>query len=418
MKHLIHTPEGVRDIFGAECDKKRYLERRIEKLFRSYGYQSIETPTFEFIDVFRTEIGTAPSNELYKFFDRAGNTLVLRPDFTPSIARAAAMYFQDENMPLRFCYRGSVFNNSVRYRGQLKESTQMGVELLNEDNAETDAEIIALMVSVMKRAGLHEYQISVGEAGYFNALVEEAQMSREDSEELRQLLMIRNRFGAEELIERLSLSGKVKDALLALPDLFGEEDVLERAAEITDNPKARAAVERMKRMYKILGEYECRDSISFDFSMVSAYGYYTGIIAQGYTYGTGDAVIKGGRYDRMLESFGKKAPAVGFVTEIDALLNAIERQGIRLPVDDIKTMILYSPGQGSKAIRLTHLLRSGGNDVACIGFREDKTPQDYVNYGKRNQFARILWFRTGQEVCEIDMKTGAVSQTDANRYLD
>ncbi|MGN0361380.1 MAG: ATP phosphoribosyltransferase regulatory subunit, partial [Bilifractor sp.] len=90
MKKRMHTPEGVRDIFGRECDRKRFLERQIEKLYRSYGYQSIETPGFEFFEVFSKEVGTTPSRDLYKFFDRDGNTLVLRPDFTPSVATARA----------------------------------------------------------------------------------------------------------------------------------------------------------------------------------------------------------------------------------------------------------------------------------------------------------------------------------------
>ena len=139
MKRLIHTPEGVRDIFGQECDKKRYLQRQIEKLLRSYGYQSIETPSFEFFDVFSKEVGTIASKNLYKFFDREGNTLVLRPDFTPSIARAAAMYFAEEQMPIRLCYEGSVFINNSSYQGRLKETTQMGVEFLNEDTPQADA---------------------------------------------------------------------------------------------------------------------------------------------------------------------------------------------------------------------------------------------------------------------------------------
>ena len=144
MKHLIHTPEGVRDIFGRECDKKRYLERKIEKKFRGFGYQSIETPSFEFFDVFSKEVGTIPSANLYKFFDREGNTLVLRPDFTPSVARAAAMYFSEEKDPLRLCYHGNVYRNNSSYQGRLYECTQMGVEFLNEDSPEADAEVIAL----------------------------------------------------------------------------------------------------------------------------------------------------------------------------------------------------------------------------------------------------------------------------------
>ena len=99
MDRLIHTPEGVRDVYNQECTKKLYLENQIEQVFHAFGYQDIETPTFEFFDVFGREVGTTPSRELYKFFDRDGNTLVLRPDFTPSIARAASMYFMEETMP-------------------------------------------------------------------------------------------------------------------------------------------------------------------------------------------------------------------------------------------------------------------------------------------------------------------------------
>ena len=95
MDRLIHTPEGVRDVYNQECTKKLYLENQIEQVFHAFGYQDIETPTFEFFDVFGREVGTTPSRELYKFFDRDGNTLVLRPDFTPSIARAASMYFME-----------------------------------------------------------------------------------------------------------------------------------------------------------------------------------------------------------------------------------------------------------------------------------------------------------------------------------
>lgn len=83
MDRLIHTPEGVRDVYNQECTKKLYLENQIEQVFHAFGYQDIETPTFEFFDVFGREVGTTPSRELYKFFDRDGNTLVLRPDFTP-----------------------------------------------------------------------------------------------------------------------------------------------------------------------------------------------------------------------------------------------------------------------------------------------------------------------------------------------
>ena len=82
MEKLLHTPEGVRDIYNVECGKKLALENRLKKTLHLFGYHDIQTPTFEYFDVFRKEIGTIPSKDLYKFFDKEGNTLVLRPYLT------------------------------------------------------------------------------------------------------------------------------------------------------------------------------------------------------------------------------------------------------------------------------------------------------------------------------------------------
>ena len=88
MQRIFHTPEGVRDIYNGECSQKHHLQAEIYKVFHSYGYEEIETPGIEYFEVFSSEVGTVPSKDLYKFFDREGNTLVLRPDFTTSVARA------------------------------------------------------------------------------------------------------------------------------------------------------------------------------------------------------------------------------------------------------------------------------------------------------------------------------------------
>ena len=90
MKQLLHTPEGVRDIYDGECARRREIEDRIRKVFKQFGYFDIQTPTFEFFDIFSKERGSVASREMYKFFDRDGNTLVLRPYMTPPIARCAA----------------------------------------------------------------------------------------------------------------------------------------------------------------------------------------------------------------------------------------------------------------------------------------------------------------------------------------
>ena len=115
QSRMIHTPEGFRDLYGAEGRERLELMNRLHDVFRDYGYEDIDPPAVEYFDVFGSDIGTTPSNELYKFFDRDGNTLVLRPDFTPAVARAVAMHFPAENMPYRLCYQGKTYVNYKEY---------------------------------------------------------------------------------------------------------------------------------------------------------------------------------------------------------------------------------------------------------------------------------------------------------------
>ena len=162
MQRIFHTPEGVRDIYNGECSQKRKVQEKIHRVFHQYGYEDIETPTFEYFEVFSREVGTIPSRELYKFFDREGNTLVLRPDFTPSVSRACATYFNPDEEPVSLCYTGNTFINNSSYRGRLKETTQMGVEHIGDESADADAELLAMTVECLLAAGLTEFQVSVG----------------------------------------------------------------------------------------------------------------------------------------------------------------------------------------------------------------------------------------------------------------
>ena len=417
MKKFIHTPEGVRDTYGKECARKRVLERQIESLFHTYGYQHIETPSFEFFDVFGKEVGTVSSRNLYKFFDRDGNTLALRPDFTPSIARAASMYFSEETMPIRLCYQGSVFINNSSYQGRLKESTQMGVEFLNETSPEADAELVAMAVSVMRKANFQEFQVSIGHAGFFNALADEAGLSAEQRHELKELLIIKNRFGAQELVEKFRLKGNLARAIEKIPELIGDREMLEEAAKLASNPRALEALNRLKQIRELLEAYGCEKYVVFDLGMLSPYEYYTGIIFQAFTYGTGDAVIKGGRYDNLLARYGKAAPAVGFTTEVDALLGALERQHIGVDVEDTMTMVLYPARLEKLALRFAAAHREKGMDMACVRFEQGKMLEDYRLYGLRNQFGGIIYFRSENEVYALNLSAGQTEQVDMSPYL-
>lgn len=219
-KQILHTPEGVRDIYNGECRRKQYIQETLHQVLTGYGYEDIQTPTFEYFDVFSREVGTVPSRELYKFFDREGNTLVLRPDVTPSIARAVAKYFAPEDMPVRLCYMANTFINSSDFQGRLKETTQIGAELIGDGSAEADAELLALVVESLLKTGLKEFQVSVGHADFFKSLLKEADLPEEMELELREFISNKNMFGVRELLDAAELSEQLKEALVKVPDLL------------------------------------------------------------------------------------------------------------------------------------------------------------------------------------------------------
>ena len=244
---MLHTPDGVRDIYNGECKQKLLLQDRLHAVLERYGYRDIQTPTFEFFNIFGKEIGTTPSRDLYKFFDKDGETLVLRPDFTPSIARSAVKYFSEDDIPVKLCYMGNTFINSSSYQGRLKETTQCGVELIGDGTVAADAEILAMVVDSLKASGLKEFQISVGHASFFAGLVQSAGLNEEEIHELRELLNNKNFFGVEEFLETLDLNENLKKLFELLGSFETKEeenitfdDASEHvdgyAAFITENP--------------------------------------------------------------------------------------------------------------------------------------------------------------------------------------
>ena len=325
-KSLLHTPDGVRDIYGSECYKKIELQKRIGTVFLQYGYQRIQTPTFEFFDIFNQERGTVPSKEMYKFFDRENHTLVLRPDITPSIARCVAKYYGKEEKPIRLCYEGNTFLNQGNYQGKLREVTQAGAELIQEDSDYGDAEVIAMTIDACLAAGLLEFQVEIGHVDFFKGLMEQCHLSKEEEEKIRLFIENKNFLSLETYLQSLSIPKEIKEVLLQFETLYGGVEVLEKALGFAKEERSIKAIQRLMKVNELLRVYGVDHYVSYDLGMLNLYNYYTGITFQGYTYGTGEPIVKGGRYNELLKQFGKDAPSVGFAFRIDELLAALERQ--------------------------------------------------------------------------------------------
>ena len=245
---LLHTPEGVRDIYNSECKKRLKVMDKIHHVLELYGYQDIDTPSFEYFDIFNMDKGSAPSNEMYKFFDRNNNTLVLRPDMTPSIARCVAKYYAEDSLPIRLCYQGNTFTNAHQHQGKLNEFTQIGCEFINDDSSAADAEIIACVISCLLEVGLNEFMIEIGEVDYFKGIIAEAGLDKAVEDKIKEYIQLKNFFGLSEFVSGLDISDNMKKAISEFNLLFGGLEMLEHASTLVNNKQSLDAIDRMKKV--------------------------------------------------------------------------------------------------------------------------------------------------------------------------
>ena len=363
-KVLLHTPDGVRDIYGSECSDRLLITEKIHEKMKSFGYEDIDTPTFEFFDVFAEEINASDARELYKFFDKEGNTLVLRPDFTPSIARCASKVMLEDGKPVRVVYQGKSFLNTSNLQGKLKENSNIGVELFNDDSVYADAEMIALLIQTLKASGLTDFQVSIGDADYYKGICEVAGIDEDTEALIREQIVQKNYFSAESIMTERGIPDKYKNLLVKVSEFIGSDEALDLAEKEVTNERSLYAIARLKRLYQVLKEYECNQYVSFDLGMLSKFNYYTGVIFSAYTYGVGDAIAKGGRYDSLLGKYGKDAPAIGFVIILDDLMSALYRQNIEIEHQEPVVILEYDEESFLTQLSEAAALRKGGTKVA------------------------------------------------------
>ena len=373
MNNLLHTPDGVRDIYDKDYLLKFKTENMISEVFHEAGYKDIKTPTLEYYDVFGDEVGTTPRNNLFKFDDRNGDTVVLRPDFTPSIARCAAKYFMENDETLRFTYKGDTFSQTASLQGKLVETTQMGVELIGENEVWADAEVLNLSIKALLATGLNHFNVTIGNIEYFKGLCEELGFDEETELALRDLITNKNFFGARKYLEDIKAEETVIEKICKLDMLIGGKNVLNEAEKLTTNPRSKAAISHLRELSLMLEKKGYGEYIYFDLSMLNKYMYYTGVVFKAYTYGVGDCILKGGRYDNLLGKFGKEAPAIGFVIMIDDLISALSSP----KASEKSEYLTFALTKGRRAKKTLELLEQLG--ITCDEMKEDTRKLIFVN---------------------------------------
>ncbi|AFV11111.1 histidyl-tRNA ligase HisZ [Thermacetogenium phaeum DSM 12270] len=322
---MVLMPGGVRDLLPGEARRKRELENRLIGLFRSWGYQEVVTPTFEYYDVLAPALGKLLPDQLYRFIDEQGRIMVLRPDMTTPIARMMSTRLQGRELPQRYCYAANVFRRE-NHAGRQREFFQAGVELLGAGGPAADAEVISLAAAALELAGIKDFRVAVGHVEVLAGVLRGAGFSEAEQEQAKIALGSKDLVAWERLVLKSLLPQDRKKVLASLPYRNGGIEVLERVRDLIKDESARASLESLSRVWESLADFGFQGRAGIDLTLLRGLEYYTGIVFECYAAGVGYPLCGGGRYDCLLSKFGPSLPATGFALVIDRLLAALERQ--------------------------------------------------------------------------------------------
>ncbi len=401
-------PRGVADYFGGPAQRRRQFETDLRSLTRTWGYAEIIPPIFEYAETLTTEMSGQLAEDLYRFFDRDGRLLALRPDLTIPTARIIGSKLYDQPLPQRYFYAGPVFRTQEPRAGRQREFWQAGVELIGAASPDADAEVLALAALALQSLGLGDFRFSLGHLGYFHGLIAHLQLDADAVARLQNALDRKSHNDVLALINAWQLTAADRDAVSGLLDLFGPQGdgVLARARALARNQQMLDAVDRLAAVEERLQLFGVKEFFDIDLADVRAMDYYTGITFKAYTPGIGFSVVNGGRYDNLVNEFGPNLPAVGCAFYIDRLLLAQTRQS-GPPADPVPDLLIF-PCECGQHVSLAQMARAAGLSAAiALG------PEDPVRFPLRVRCrcdgAVELEDDGGTRILPIDDWLGAIS---------
>jgi ATP phosphoribosyltransferase regulatory subunit len=311
MKWLL--PEYVEDVLPAEAMRIEKLRRRILDLFFKRKYELVMPPLLEFTDSLLTGTGRDLELRTFKVVDQySGKTMGVRADITPQVARIDAHLLNRKGVT-RLCYCGSVLHTRPASPGATREPIQVGAEMYGNVAVAADLEMQSLLCEALAAAGMKGVRLGIGHVAVFRSIARAAKIDGEREKELFEALQKKDLPALRSLTR--GLDAKTRDALLLLPQLYGDARVLDEAA---------GKLPRIAALQKALAELRtlakaCPVPASFDLAELRGYHYHSGVVFDAYCDGVSGVVGRGGRYDDVGKAFGRARPATGFSIDLRAL---------------------------------------------------------------------------------------------------
>jgi len=319
-------PEHIDDILPAEAMRIERLRRSILDLFFKSRYQLVMPPLVEFTDSLLTGTGHDLDLRTFKLVDQlSGRTMGVRADITPQVARIDAHLLNRKGVT-RLCYAGSVLLTRPRGLDSTREPLQIGAEIYGHAGIESDLEIQQLLADSLAACGVPDARLDIGHVAVFRSICRRGSVSADLESDLYGVLQ------AKDLPGLRSATGKLpratRGALLALPELYGDGAVLERARRALPRyPEIDRALRDLKTLMR-----NGRIPVSIDLSDLRGYHYHSGVVFAAYAPGVANAIALGGRYDEVGKAFGRARPATGFSMDLRDLARAAPEQNGALAI--------------------------------------------------------------------------------------
>ncbi len=327
-------PEFVEDVLPAEAIHIEGMRRKTMDLLRVYGYQQVMPPLLEYVESLLTGSGSDMNLHMFKVIDQlSGRMMGLRADMTPQVARIDAHLLNFEGVT-RLCYANSVLHTVPSGITKTREPLQVGAELYGHSGLESDLEIQKLMLQCLSISGVSEVHLDLGHVAVFRGLIKGAGISHELETELYAVLQAKDISTLKELCAKLQQ--QTREALLLLPELYGDKKILlDAASRLPDYPEIRSALNELRSAEEELKPVI--DKIAFDLADLRGYHYHTGMVFAAYANDCSNAVALGGRYDEIGKAFGRARPATGFSMDLRELSRLVKPQsypkGISAPYE-------------------------------------------------------------------------------------
>ena len=399
MFDRLSLPQGVRDFPPERAEEIKKVEELLLEEFYRWGYRSVITPLFEFLETISAGLGDDLRDKVLKFVDPStGDVVALRPDITPQVGRIVATQLRDYNEPLRLCYNGRVVRFEEKGSGKEREVFQVGCELIGSIHPEADAEIIALSVKSLGKVGIKKTVLDIGHNGLLRTLLAKTGNARKDIEEA---LKKKDQEELGRATGQASVPGAIRDTILALSDLYGGRDILHKAKKIKGLERY---VTELENVLSVVDEFQLNCEINIDLGEIRGFNYYTGVTFEVLSAYTSSPLLRGGRYDELIGKYGYDSAATGFAVDVESVLGVT-----RTHLENSQIHFVVIPRKLSlrrEAIRLAEWLRSSGFKVVLDLNADSNLRKFRLKENHASNSYGVIFLETAKKIKLVESRSG------------